>query len=85
MPAPAPAAAPAPAMARSWSVLTEPPHAHIVCRACGRIAPFPLDTESELRLERLATRRPEGWSVELISFSVTGACARCRMGLSPTE
>jgi len=64
-------------------VLSEPPHAHVVCRVCGRIANVPLDTEGSLLLERLARQRPEGWSVDLISFSLTGACERCRRGSSP--
>ncbi|HXQ93806.1 MAG TPA: hypothetical protein VN864_01350 [Thermoplasmata archaeon] len=62
------------------TVLSEPPHAHVVCRVCGRIADVPLDTHDELVLEQMAGRRPEGWSVELIAFSLTGACARCREG-----
>lgn len=61
-------------------MLAEAPHAHIVCRVCGRIAPLPLDTESALRLEGIADGHPEGWSVELVAFSVTGACPRCREG-----
>ena len=65
-------------MARS--VLAEPPHAHIVCRVCGRIAALPLDTDTALRLERIAEVRPSGWSADLIAYSVTGACPRCRQG-----
>jgi len=61
-------------------VLTEPPHAHIVCRVCGRIADVPLETHDALLLEQMASRRPDGWSVDLIAFSLTGACARCREG-----
>lgn len=64
-------------------VLTEPPHAHIVCRQCGRIAQIPLDTQSELRLEELAGARPDGWTVDLIAYSITGACVRCREGAAP--
>ncbi|MGA8275185.1 MAG: hypothetical protein WB789_08965 [Thermoplasmata archaeon] len=60
--------------------LGEPPHSHIVCRNCGRIASVDLeDAEREL-LVALASRHPEGWSVDGISFSLTGACARCRGG-----
>ena len=62
------------------AVLSEAPRGHIVCRVCGRIAEVPLDTGSQLMLEQLAMRRPDGWSVDLVSFSLTGACARCRQG-----
>jgi Fe2+ or Zn2+ uptake regulation protein len=68
----------------SLEVLSEPPHAHIVCRSCGRIAEVPLDTEAKLRLEELARARPSGWSVDLIAYSLTGACSRCREGPSST-
>ena len=61
-------------------VLGEPPHSHIVCKVCGRIADVPLDTQDALTLERMARRRPDGWSVDLVAFSLTGACARCREG-----
>lgn len=33
-------------------------------------------------LSELAGRRPDGWSVERIAFSVAGACQRCREGSS---
>jgi Fe2+ or Zn2+ uptake regulation protein len=66
--------------ASGLTVLSEPPHAHVVCRVCGRIADVPLDTNDALVLEQMAGRRPDGWSVELIAFSLTGACARCREG-----
>ena len=66
------------------TVLAEPPHAHIVCRVCGRIATVALDTQATLVLEHIAQQRPEGWTVDQISFSLTGACARCRQGTRPT-
>jgi len=31
-------------------------------------------------LTELAGLHPEGWSVEQIAFSLTGACRRCREG-----
>jgi hypothetical protein len=31
-------------------------------------------------LVALASRHPEGWRVDGIAFSLTGACARCREG-----
>ena len=33
-------------------------------------------------LTELAGRRPDGWSLERIAFSVAGACQRCREGPS---
>ncbi len=61
-------------------VLREDPHAHIVCRSCGRIQAVEL-TELDLHfLTRLAEDHPEGWSVDGISYSLTGACRRCREG-----
>ena len=75
-----------PALARSAAperprpLLEEPPHGHIVCRGCGRIAVLALDTEEELRLEAISRSAPDGWSVDLVAFSLTGACPRCRQG-----
>jgi len=66
-------------------LLAERPHAHIVCRSCGRIASVPLETEEELRLESIARAAPEGWSVDLVAFSLTGACPRCRQGPDAPE
>ncbi|MGD0257602.1 MAG: hypothetical protein ABSB90_06955 [Thermoplasmata archaeon] len=60
--------------------LGEPPHSHIVCRNCGRIAAVDLGDEERELLVALASRHPEGWSVDGIAFSLTGACARCRQG-----
>jgi hypothetical protein len=61
-------------------LLAERPHAHIVCRGCGRIAPLNLDLDEELRLEAIARASPDGWSVDLVAFSLTGTCPRCRQG-----
>ena len=63
--------------ASRFPLLLEPPHSHVVCRVCGRIASVPLDTDGSLLLERLARQRPDGWTVDLISFSLTGTCERC--------
>jgi hypothetical protein len=60
--------------------LAEDPHAHIVCRACGRIQPIELSELERHFLTELAERRPEGWSVNGIAFSLMGACQRCREG-----
>ncbi len=65
-------------------MLAEPPRSHIVCRVCGRIASVPLETEALLELERLSRQRPDGWNVDQISLSLTGACARCRQGVIPS-
>jgi Fe2+ or Zn2+ uptake regulation protein len=60
--------------------LAEPPHAHIVCRHCGRISAVDLASEERELLVALASRHPDDWSVDGIAFSLTGACARCRAG-----
>ncbi|MGA9839203.1 MAG: hypothetical protein WBF81_09200 [Thermoplasmata archaeon] len=60
--------------------LGEPPHAHIVCRSCGRIQPLELTELDRHLLTELAAHHPDGWSVDGISFSATGACRRCREG-----
>jgi len=58
----------------------EDPHSHIVCRVCGRIQPVELTELDRHLLTELAALRPEGWSVDRIAFSLTGACRRCREG-----
>jgi Fe2+ or Zn2+ uptake regulation protein len=63
--------------------LDEPPHTHIVCRNCGRIAAVDLqDAEREL-LVALASRRPDDWSVDGVAFSITGRCPACRRAFGP--
>ncbi len=62
--------------------LREDPHAHIVCRSCGRIQRIELTELDRHFLTELASRRPAGWMVDGISFSLTGACQRCREGPS---
>jgi hypothetical protein len=85
-PPPAPRPAPSrPAAPLTRALLAERPHAHIVCRGCGRIAPVVLETEEELRLEAIARAAPEGWSVDLVAFSLTGACPRCQQGPAVPE
>ena len=61
--------------------LLEPPHSHIVCRSCGRIARLELQDAERQLLVALAAQHPAGWSVDGIAFSLTGACGRCREGL----
>jgi len=60
--------------------LGEDPHAHIVCRVCGRIQGLELSELDRHLLTELAALAPEGWSVERIAYSVAGACRRCREG-----
>ncbi len=60
--------------------LGEAPHAHIVCRNCGRIQGIELTELDRHLLEELASRHPDGWSVDGIAYSATGACRRCREG-----
>ena len=58
----------------------EPPHAHAVCRSCGRIADVPMSTEERGFLAALSDGRPERWDVHGITLSLTGFCPRCRSG-----
>jgi Fe2+ or Zn2+ uptake regulation protein len=60
--------------------LAEEPHAHVVCRSCGRIQAIELTELDRHFLEELAGRHPDGWSVDGIAYSLTGACRRCREG-----
>jgi hypothetical protein len=62
--------------------LAEDPHAHVVCRVCGRIQRIELTELDRLLLTQLAERHPDGWSVDGVAFSLTGACQRCREGPS---
>jgi len=84
-PAPRPArrarGRPAPIIVRPAGVsLSEDPHAHVVCRVCGRIQGMELNELDRHLLTELAGLHPDGWSVEQIAFSLTGACRRCREG-----
>ncbi|HTT15498.1 MAG TPA: hypothetical protein VMG81_06985 [Thermoplasmata archaeon] len=60
--------------------LREGAHAHIVCRVCGRIQSVELTELDRHFLEEIAGRHPDGWSVDGIAYSLTGACRRCREG-----
>jgi len=62
--------------------LGEDPHAHIVCRVCGRIQGLELSELDRHLLTELAALTPDGWSVERIAYSLAGACRRCREGPS---
>ncbi len=78
--APAPAEMPPSRPLRATPVLSEDPHGHIVCRVCGRIQGLELTELDRHLLTELAAGRPDGWSLERIAFSLTGACQRCREG-----
>ena len=61
----------------------EPPHAHAVCRVCGRIAEVRLTPTDRKSVEELALRRPAGWTVDDITVSFAGACRSCQEGRGP--
>lgn len=65
--------------------LREPPHAHSVCRNCGRIAEVELSGLDAAQLTGLAGGTSEEWAIEGISLSLTGLCPRCRRGLAAPE
>lgn len=60
--------------------LIEDPHSHIVCRVCGRIQRIELTELDRHFLTEMASHHPDGWNVDGASFSLTGACRRCREG-----
>ncbi len=77
----APAPRPAVVLPRGPGVdLAEAPHAHVVCRVCGRIQGVDLSELDRHLLTELAALHPDGWTVERVAFSLTGACRRCREG-----
>jgi len=58
------------------------PTAHAICRQCGRILRVSIPEADAATLQSFVDRRPDGWSVEGMSFSFTGICPRCREGRS---
>ncbi|HEV2317832.1 MAG TPA: hypothetical protein VGV89_09725 [Thermoplasmata archaeon] len=58
----------------------ERPHSQAVCRGCGRILEVPLMLDELRLLADLADRAPPGWRVDGLSFTLMGACQRCRGG-----
>lgn len=64
------------------AALPEPPHTHLVCRACARILEVPMAFDQQQALEELLLQTPAGWTVDTITVSMTGACPRCRQGPS---
>ncbi len=53
---------------RRYDVL-EPPHAHFVCRLCGRIEDVPVTPSAT---------HPEGFRVEEVQLTYRGICGRCQ-------
>jgi Fe2+ or Zn2+ uptake regulation protein len=56
------------------------PTGHAVCRGCGRILRLALALTDGPNLEAFLDRRPDGWSAEGISLTVTGLCPTCQSG-----
>ncbi|HEV2165670.1 MAG TPA: hypothetical protein VGS23_01625 [Thermoplasmata archaeon] len=54
--------------------------AHAICRVCGRILRVSIAHEEVATLQSFSDRRPDGWTVEGMSFSFTGICPQCRQG-----
>jgi hypothetical protein len=74
---PAPARmAPSPGPAR----LRAPPTGHAVCRGCGRILRLALALDDGPNLEAFLDRRPDGWSAEGVTLTLTGLCPTCQTG-----
>ncbi len=78
--APAPRASPTVRARPPAERLDEEPHAHIVCRVCGRIQGLELTELDRHLLTELSSLSPDGWSVERIAYSLAGSCRRCREG-----
>ncbi len=62
----------------------EDPHAHVVCRVCGRIQPLELSDLDRHLLTELSALTPDGWRIERIAYSLAGTCRRCREGPAAT-
>jgi Fe2+ or Zn2+ uptake regulation protein len=54
------------------------PTAHAICRRCGRIVRVPIPAAEVAELQSFVDRRPDGWSIEGMSFSFTGTCPTCQ-------
>ncbi|MHB8351200.1 MAG: hypothetical protein ACYDFT_00655 [Thermoplasmata archaeon] len=67
------------------SIRIEHPRSQAVCRGCGRILEVALAIDELTVLSALAERAPEGWRVDGISFTLMGACRKCREGDRGTE
>lgn len=55
----------------------ETPHGHLICPRCGRIAELELTELDRHLMMEISRRRPTGWEVEGVTFSLTGTCPRC--------
>jgi Fe2+ or Zn2+ uptake regulation protein len=55
----------------------ETPHGHLICHRCGRMAELELTELDRHLLMELSRRRPKGWEVDGVTFSLTGTCPRC--------
>lgn len=60
--------------------LRAPPTGHAVCRGCGRILRLALAIPDGPNLEAFLDRRPDGWSAEGVTLTITGVCPSCRTG-----
>jgi len=58
----------------------ETPHGHLICHRCGRISELELTELDRHLLEEISERRPPGWGIDGVTFSLTGTCPRCRKG-----
>ncbi|MGA7861857.1 MAG: hypothetical protein WCB19_08390 [Thermoplasmata archaeon] len=56
----------------------ETPHGHLICRRCGRIAELELTELDRHLLMETSRRRPDGWEIDGVTFSLTGTCPGCR-------
>jgi Fe2+ or Zn2+ uptake regulation protein len=60
--------------------LRAPPTGHAVCRGCGRILRLALAIDDGPNLEAFLDRRPDGWSAEGVTLTLTGLCPTCQAG-----
>jgi hypothetical protein len=51
-----------------------------VWRGCGRILRLALALTDGPNLEAFLDRRPDGWSAEGITITITGLCPDCQTG-----
>jgi hypothetical protein len=56
----------------------ETPHGHLICHSCGRIAELELTELDRHVLMETSRRRPNGWEIDGVTFSLTGTCPGCR-------
>lgn len=56
----------------------ETPHGHLICHRCGRIAELELTELDRHLLMETSRKRPDGWEIDGVTFSLTGTCPECR-------